>query len=383
MVFHRETFQPETLSPELSELFRHFLLAGIHFPFCRFNLEGRLDFEIMTRNRLYLEGERTQVAGLSSISAARVSWRQMTGFHTASGTFKYILPDDGGVGALLPTEAEPIFLGDGPPRNGSVSEGYFMFRRAVCPEVLSGKPAGLDTQPDYRSGILAVYTLLLGEEYPDMQIRIRTKDRSSAAQLCRDTEGSIALSDSLPDGLGLVFRPTLPFYGIFRQLAMGNILPQLYHFHPSFWEGAKEALRTTRTRTTDRGPITAALRMAFRAGLGIPAHIAWRSTGELELFFATSAGQQVFLSPDGNPVSAAQYRQLRQASPAYRRLNTQDIVWRHCRVSRIILPVRIAYPTSEDFTLHPSGLVYSLLPGDPFLQDDLTGRQPYIKGRKQ
>ena len=71
MVFHRETFTPETLSPEMSDLFRHFRLTGIHFPFCRFNLEGRLDFEIMTRNRLYLEGERTQVAGLSSISAEK------------------------------------------------------------------------------------------------------------------------------------------------------------------------------------------------------------------------------------------------------------------------------------------------------------------------
>jgi hypothetical protein len=365
----RYQFVTEDLEEAYRRLLLYLLNSSMQFPFNRVTLSGRLDYEFLIRTRMYRDGERGHVSGLCTPVASHASWQRMNGYRIGAGVFIHVVPSSGTAGILLPDGACPVYAGPyGLAWDGNCSEGLVMFRRNVIPrggQVLGNLP---DISVNEHLGFATAMMLFAGE-LPEFHFHVPCSGLSEARKLCDRLSMTAAVNDAVYDGMGVTFRPHAAVYSIFRQMTMGNILDKLLWYGGGFWDGVREALSLARRRrTTGMRLAGCMIRMLWRAGAG---HSMKVLAGEdIALSLAPAGASAGLPLPNGRTVKHGELRRAR-ASGMYgewfHKVGSRDIVWKKCRIGKVILSARSVFPTSEAFTIHPSGLVYALAPGEPFM----------------
>ena len=369
----RVPFKPTVLPDIMRQLLLHLANSNAPFPFCRLSLEGRLDYELLIRARLYKGGERAHVAGLEHPSACQTSWVQMSGYRSSGGVFLHIVPETGSAGIVLPMEAFPVYAGpSGLAWDGGCSDGLFLFRRNTFPRGRSLMGIGHGIMSTDALGFTAA-SMLRAVEEPGKRFRVPCRKEAESAYLCRVMEQTKGLHEVKYDGLGVTFRPSLFLYDMFHQLVKGVVPDEMLRLDGAFWSGAARCLSLeSRYRTKDLDKAVKLLRFVWRSGGGADTHIAVNQ-GELLFSRTPVKGRKLVVPlPTGKPVSGPMLERLKTRKDTIewiRSVAHPDMRWVHCKVERIVLSTRTVLPVTDAFAVHPAGLVYKLSPGEPFSEN--------------
>lgn len=304
-----------SLPEPLARLFSVALKRGMQFPACR--VPSVSDYELRTRARLQRPGDRPDLAGMAN---GRINWLRATGYHSAAGIFRHIVPEGGSAGILLPVGAEPE----------TDSTGNALFSAERTPTSGRMHTAGIGIQADERLGMLAALLVLCGIPLPDGDILLKPSSGIASGDLDTALADCRGLATAIPLEQGWQVQLSLRLDPRFASLASGHVPAGMRLWDCRFHRGIRQILLLHGT-----------LRPKFRA----PDRVC--ALHEL----ATMAGLRISFYPDGRLVC--------HASPGP--------FWSMpFRAETVMLPSRASWPTADGICVHPSGLLYRLMPGEPF-----------------